>query len=422
MIAEAPLSYDEARTLANDVDPEVRRKLASREDLKPELLYFLAEDKAPEVRRSVAANASAPRQTHILLAKDDDQEVRVGLAEKLARIAPDLSGDELDKLRQSTHESLNFLAQDEITKVRQILSEILKDVTNAPPDLIKKLALDTELLVAGPVLEFSPVLEDDDLIEIISKGTVKGGLNAISNRQGVGEGVADAIVSTNDEEAIADLLGNDTAQIREQTLDDLIEKADKVELWQAPLVSRPTLSSGAATRLAQFVADNLLENLSSRDDLDDDALEAVKSMVHHRISAKGDGDNTAGSAHGLEFLHTEPPMEVAEHLMAAGRLDYNVISKALQANDYPFVFAALAVSAKIDINVAREIFVSHSAKGVAALVWKANFSAKAAVLVQQRMTGIAPADILEEKKGGGYLLTEDEMEWQLSFFDSRVNK
>ncbi|MBL6931867.1 MAG: DUF2336 domain-containing protein, partial [Rhodospirillales bacterium] len=262
MSADAPLSYNEARNLANDNDTAVRCKLAAREDLTPEILYFLAEDKAPEVRRTVAANASAPRQTHTLLAQDKDAEVRFGLAEKLARIAPDLSDDERDKLRQSTHESLNLLAKDEIIKVRQILSETLKDVANAPPDVVKRLALDSELVVAGPVLECSPVLNDEDLIEIIAHGTAKGGLNAISSRQGVGEGVSDAIVATNDETAIADLLGNDTAQIREQTLDDLIEKADNIELWHAPLVSRPKLPSGAATRLAQFVADTLLEKLS----------------------------------------------------------------------------------------------------------------------------------------------------------------
>ncbi|NQU57550.1 MAG: DUF2336 domain-containing protein [Rhodospirillales bacterium] len=415
MSSEGLLSYDEARDMAHDSDPEVRRKLAARADVKAEILYFLAEDAAPEVRRTVAANAAAPHQTHTLLAKDEDPGVRFGLAEKLGRIAPDLSDDERVKLRQSIHDSLNLLAKDEITKVRQILSDTLKDVTNAPPDMIKLLAMDGELAVAGPVLECSPVLNDEDLLEIISLGTVKGGLNAISKRQGVGEGVSDAIVATNDEEAIADLLGNGTAQIREQTLDDLIEKADSIELWHAPLVSRPKLPSGAATRLAQFVADSLLEKLSSRDDLDDETLEAVKSMVHHRISAEGPGD-------GLDFLQGTPPIDVAERLMAADRLDQNVIGKALHANDHLFVFAALVVRAGIDIKVATKIFSSHSAKGVTALVWKTGLPAKLAVMVLQRMAGIAPTEITETILDGDYSMTKDELEWQLEYFNTRVHK
>ena len=422
MNSKAPLSYDEARDMAHDSDPEVRRKLAAREDVKAEILYFLAEDAAPEVRRTVAANANAPRQTHTLLAKDEDEEVRFGLAEKLARIAPDLSDDERDKLRQSTHESLTLLAKDEITKVRQILSETLKDVTNAPADVIKSLAMDGELAVAGPVLECSPVLNDEDLIEIISLGTVKGGLNAISRRQGVGEGVSEAIVATSDEEAIADLLGNGTAQIREETLDDLIAKADSIELWHAPLVSRPKLPSGAATRLAQFVADNLLEKLSGRDDLDDDTLEAVKSMVHHRISTGGKGEGSSSSVHALDFLQVAPPIEVAERLMAAERLDENVIGKALNASDHPFVFAALVVRAGVNIGVAHKIFSAHSAKGVTALVWKSGLSAKMAAMILQRMAGIAPMEILDTISEGRYSMSKDEMAWQLAYFNTRVNK
>jgi uncharacterized protein (DUF2336 family) len=420
MIADAPLSYDEARELANDNDPVVRCKLAAREDLSPEMLYFLAEDTAPEVRRTVAANKTAPRQTHTLLAKDEDAEVRFGLAEKLARLAPELSDDERSKLRKSTHESLSLLARDEITKVRQILSDTLKDVSTAPPDVIKSLAMDSELDVAGPVLECSPVLQDEDLIEIISAGTAAGGLNAISRRQGVGEGVSEAIVETDDETAIADLLNNDTAQIREQTLDDLIERADNVELWHAPLVSRPKLPSGAATRLAQFVADTLLDKLSSRDDLDEKTLEAVKSMVHHRISAGGDGES--GAVHGQDFLRMELPVDVAKNLMIANRLDRNVIGKALHANDYSFVLAALSVRTRTDVNVVKEIFSSYSAKGVTALVGKSGLPAKMAVLIQQRMAGISPSNILDVKAGGGYSMSEDEMDWQLSYFASRVNK
>ncbi len=422
MNSDTPLSYDEARDLANDPDLEIRRKLAAREDLTPEILYYLAEDKAPEVRRTIAANATAPRQTHTLLAQDKDVEVRSGLAEKLARIAPELSDDERDTLRKSTLESLNLLAKDEITKVRQILSDTLKDVADAPADVVKKLAMDSDLVVAGPVLEFSPVLNDEDLIEIISIGTVKGGLNAISSRQGVGEGVSEAIVATNDEEAIADLLGNDTAQIREQTLDDLIEKADSVELWHAPLVSRPKLPSRAATRLAQFVADTLLEKLYGRDDLDEETLEAVKSMFHHRLSKQGAGDGASASAQGLDYMQVDPPIAVAERLMAANRLDRNVIGKALHANDYAFVLAALAVKAGIDIEVVRKIFVSHSAKGIVSLVWKSGLSAQTAVLIQQRMAGVAPTDILNIKTDGVYPLSDDEMEWQLSYFDTRVKK
>ena len=168
------------------------------------------------------------------------------LAAKIARVAPDLSAAEQNKARDATYEALELLAEDQITKVRKILSEALKDIANAPPDVIKTLALDTEIEVSGPVLEFSPVLTDDDLIQIIEAGPAKGGLNAISKRTQVSEGISDAIVHTDNIEAIADLLSNDSAQIREATLDDLIENAPDVGLWHAPPSTASTTRCGGA--------------------------------------------------------------------------------------------------------------------------------------------------------------------------------
>jgi len=411
---QSPLEYEEAKRMANDPDPAVRRSLAGRSDLKPELLYFLAEDEDKEVRRRVAANAAAPRQTHDLLARDADDEVRQDLAGKLARIAPGLSSDERTKLRQSTHETLALLASDQVTKVRQILSETLKDVTNVPADVIKRLAMDTELVVAGPVLEYSPILTDDDLIEIINFGPAKGGLSSISKRRGVGENVADAIVATDDIHAIADLLGNDTAQIREQALDDLISRADSIELWHAPLVSRPTLPSGAASRLALFVADNLLDQLTARSDLDGDTLEAVKSVIHRRLGDRGEV-GTARPDLSSDFMTIDPPVDIAKRLLAAGRLDERVISRALHSDDHAFVLAALAVRAELPIETAQKIFASHSAKGIVSLTWKAGFPAKLAAQLQQRMAAIIPDEVLKEKDDGNFPLSEDEMNWQIGF-------
>jgi len=287
-------------------------------------------------------------------------------------------------------------------------------VTTVPADVIKRLAMDTELVVAGPVLEYSPILTDDDLIEIINFGPAKGGLSSISRRQGVGEDVADAIVATDDIHAIADLLGNDTAQIREQALDDLISRADSIELWHAPLVSRPTLPSGAASRLALFVADNLLDQLTARSDLDGDTLEAVKSVVHRRLG-DGGGEDTPPMDLSSDFMTVNPPIDIAKRLQAAGRLDEKVILRALNSNDFAFVLAALAVRAELPVETARSIFASHSAKGIVAITWKAGLPARLAAQLQQRLAAITPGEVLKEQKNGNFPLSEDEMQWQIDF-------
>ncbi len=161
------ITYERAKELARSDDPAVRAALAERADVAPELLYFLAEDASADVRRAVAGNQAAPRQTDLLLAHDADEDVRGGLAAKIATVAPNLSADETNKVYAQTYEALETLASDQITKVRALLSEALKEVVDAPPEIIKTLAQDLEIEVSGPVLEFSRSLPTRTLLKFL---------------------------------------------------------------------------------------------------------------------------------------------------------------------------------------------------------------------------------------------------------------
>ncbi len=411
---ETGLSYEQAKALAQSDDPEIRQQLATRPDLVPEILYFLAEDPAPEVRRAIAANGAAPAQANLMLATDHDEGVRSGLAEKIARLAPDLSAAEKDRLRRMTYETLQLLARDQATRVRQLLAETLKDVAHAPPEVIKRLARDAELVVAGPVLEFSPVLTDQDLLDIITGDVAAGALSAISRRAEVTAPVADAIAASDDDGAVAVLLANPSAQIREETLDRLIDRAPQFEEWHAPLVRRPRLSAAAASRLAAFVADNLVQTLTERHDLDPETAAAVSAAVRRRLAD--------GRAPAPRPLHAEEPVDsplvVARSMHQAGRLEEKIIAVALDSNDRDFAMAALAVRADLPLDLVQKVVVTQSPKGVVALAWKAQLSPAFAVQLQSKLARVPPSDILAPEKDGSYPMSAEEMSWQLKFFAS----
>lgn len=409
------ITYERAKELARSDDASVRRALAEREDLSPELLYYLAEDTSADVRLAVASNEFAPRQTDLLLAKDTNADVRGGLAAKIATVAPGLSEAESNKVFAQTHEALETLANDQITKVRAILSDALKDVVDAPPEIIKMLANDLEIEVSGPVLEFSPVLSEADLIQIIERGPANGGVAAIARRTEVSENLADAIIGSEDVDGIADLLGNDSAQIREEALDDLINQSSSVELWQAPLVSRAELPDGAAQRMAGFLAENLLDALKQRSDLDAGALAAVSGIVRDRVAGKKAAEAKAVGA-GFDFLKVEPPIEKVTRLHDAEKLTDASIIKAMQAGDHVFVFAALIVRSGVDQTVARRIFIEKSPHGVVALIGKAKFPMTLLGMIQQQMGRIAPSEVLEPHDDGSFPLAADEVDWQIEFF------
>lgn len=408
-------TYQEAKELAQSTDTTVRAELAARTDLPPELLYFLAGDQSADVRRAVAANDSAPRQTDLILAQDKDADVRGDLASKIAKVAPGLSNEETNKIKAQTYEALETLAQDQMVVVRAALSEALKDVVDAPHDVIRTLAGDLAIEVSGPVLEYSPVLTESDLIEIIDARPESAAVAAVARRTDVTENLADAIIGTDDMEGIADLLGNDSAQIREEALDDLIQRSQDVELWQAPLVARPKLPDGAAQRMAGFIARNLVDQLRQRTDLDSSAIDAVSNVLNDRFGSDSPSVDNAVSA-GFDFLKVEPPVATAERLQKAGKLSNDVIVKALRAGDHSFVFAALIVRSGVSTPVATRIFMERNPQAIVALIAKSELPASIIVTTQQQMGRIAPSEIVHPESDGSMPLSKDEIDWQLEFF------
>ncbi|MDJ0980472.1 MAG: DUF2336 domain-containing protein [Kiloniellales bacterium] len=407
------LPYDEAKAHIQSADPRVRAELAGRADLRPEMLYYLAEDAEAAVRVEVAANAATPYQADVLLSEDRDEAVRAGLAAKVARVLPGLGPAEHKRAEAYVEKVLVTLARDEAVRVRRVLAEAVKDLTEVPGEVVQRLARDATPAVATPVLEFSPLLSEADLIEIIEAGCAEGQLEAISRRRGLGAPVADAVVAVDSEPATAALLANDSAQIREETLDLLVERARKVVAWQEPLVARPKLSMAAVRKLAAFVADRLVEDLEARQDLDSKTAKSLAKEVKKRLKAR----EKAAREKSRQEDEEVSPEERAKALEAKGELTEAVIAEALGAGDRGFVAAALAEKSGLAETAIAKVLDAQSAKGVVSLAWKAGLSAEFAVQLQTRLGGIAPGDLLRPR-GGGYPLSEDEMTWQLELFES----
>lgn len=441
---ETPITYDEAKEMAASPDADVRGRLAQRHDTRPEILYFLATDQDSSVRRHIAANEATPVQADVLLTDDVDDSVRGSLAEKIAHLSAGLSANETDKLRRMTYDALDKLARDQAVHVRQVISETLKDIADAPQPIIQQLARDAESVVCGPVLQYSPVLSEDDLLEIIEGTSGRGALSFVSRRRDVGEKLSDAIAASSDKDAISHLLGNKSAQIREETLDQLIDRAPDYPEWHQPLVDRPKLPPTAAGKLARFVAENLISVLERRKDLKKDQLDAVREVVQRRIASgefekredaateakmvKGEKAGKAGgpekaepkggntAAAGEEEGEDEPAFEKALALHAKKKLTDKEVAKALAANDVKFARAALAVLAGISPDAVTKVLNTHSAKGVVSLAWKAGLPADLAVKIQVKLGHVPPSQTLNPRNGNQYPLSEDDMNWQLEFF------
>lgn len=390
------MDYEKAKELSTDPDATVRCNVAQQPDVRPEILFYLADDGDAGVRRAVAENRRTPRQADLILTRDDDQSVRERLAAKIGALVPEFAREEREKIRALSDKVLETLARDQAVRVRQIVAEALKDSVHAPVAVIQKLARDIEIQVAGPILEHSPLLTDEDLLEIISAGPIRGALIAIAKRRQLSDKLSDgvavaALADPAESNSVRRLLQNHSAQIREDTLDRILDQASRIPVWHEPLVERPTLPMKAIKRLAAFVGRSLLEALQQRPDLDAATAKDVAKAVQRRLEAEG----AAADA---------PP--VGEEAIAA----------AIGAGKREAIAAALARDSKLPASVVSAILASKSAKAVTALAWRAKLPMRQALQLQLRIAHIPPTAALNPRGGTDYPLTPAEMEWQLGLF------
>lgn len=405
-------AYERQRAVLLSPDAAARRDLAAAADTRPEILYFLADDRTASVRQAIAANPRTPEQVDAKLVRDPDEQVREALAGRIARLLPDLPPSDRDGLRDRVIGLLETLARDEASRVRRTIAEALKDVSGAPPGLIGTLARDIDLAVAEPVLRFSPLLSDGDLLDIIAGTAETRRLAAIAGRPNLQADVSDALVGTDNESAVAALLANPSAQIREETLDLVLDRATETESWHAPLAERPGLTSRAAGRIASFLSAALLERFQRRDDLAAPVRAAIEQQVEKRLTE----DEPARDAPVRQTID-EAEAE-ARRLHAAGKLEPDAVAAALSDGRRAFVKAALAVRGGLSIAVVEKILAARSAKGVVALAWKAALNMPIAVQLQQRMGGIVPRQVVRARPGHDWPLTADELAWHLELFDA----
>jgi uncharacterized protein (DUF2336 family) len=122
------------------------------------------------------------------------------------------------------------------------ISVRMAPVPNAPTRLIRRLANDAEILVAGPVLSQSPRLSEDDLCEIArAKGNAH--LLAISARRNLSTPVTDILIDRGDNDVARTVAGNETARLSEQGFTRLLKRAEGDEAISASVYARPDLPS-----------------------------------------------------------------------------------------------------------------------------------------------------------------------------------
>jgi uncharacterized protein (DUF2336 family) len=388
----------------------VRVHLAASDSTAPAVLEVLAGDGSVFVRAAVAMNRAAPAAADRLLAGDDDARVRALLARRLAGLIPDLAPAECSTLTGHVLGLLAILVEDETVRVRSAIADIVKDMKHAPRDLILRLARDAAAPVSEPVIRLSPLLTTEDLLLLLTEAQNSATATAIARRPRLHPAVADLIATGTDQEAIAALLANRSAAIREATLDMLIARAAQHVAWQEPLVHRPALTPRAARALSEIVTTQLLGVLAGRGDLDAAVIRELRQRLQARLV---DGEPAEPPEPTLQEA-----MAQAQALRGDSRLDEAALLCAAQRGESRLCIAMLAAGARVPVAAVERAVAQRNAKGIVSLVWQAGHSMRCAGPLQMLLARMGPAQVLRGPAGGGFPLAEEEMRWQLGFLQN----
>ncbi|MBV9558048.1 MAG: DUF2336 domain-containing protein, partial [Pseudolabrys sp.] len=133
------------------------------------------------------------------------------------------------------------------------LAERMSLIGNAPRTLVGRLARENEIMVAGPLLRRSPVLDESTLVEI-ARAKGQGHLLAMAERPALSSGVTDVIIKRGDRDVIRRTAGNQGAAFSETGYSELIKRASQDGVLTLTVGQRNDLSD---EKLKQLLAGSL---------------------------------------------------------------------------------------------------------------------------------------------------------------------
>lgn len=276
------------------------------------------------------------------LLNDPSPESRADAAAKIAThydAAANFGAQE----RKLAEEIFSIMCRDAEVRVREAIATNLKDCPYLPHDIAHRLATDVDA-VSLPVLMFSSVLTDEDLIEIVRSQSEEK-QKAIAARPTVSANVSDALIETRNEAVVGTLVANEGADISEKSLQRVLDEFSHSDFVKSSMVARPSLPLEVTERLVTMVSERLQQELLVRHELSSEQLSDLILQSREKatlglLSQDGKGQDAR---------------RMIVHLYRNGRLTPTILLRALCMGDMEFFESGIAVMSRIPLTHTRQM-------------------------------------------------------------------
>lgn len=290
-----------------------------------------------------------------LLVREPSAAMRSRIAEKI------VDGYSLGGFSASetalANEIFRLLVRDTERKVRLLLADRLKSCMHVPHDIIWALANDTSHEVAVPVLQYSHVLTEDELVAIVAATREHPRLFAIASRNSISKELAHALVEKNDNKVTKQLLSNRSITLADTTLESILEDFSRDNSVLEELVYHGGLPYTFAEKLFTIVSDNLKNQLCKK-------YRMNRALVDGEVDASRE---TATLQFLAPWMSQQDINELVDQMHRNGRLTDSVIIRSLCIGDLRFFETAIARRVGIPSSNARILILDPGPLGFKAL-------------------------------------------------------
>ncbi|WP_316861144.1 DUF2336 domain-containing protein [uncultured Cohaesibacter sp.] len=156
--------------------------------------------------------------------------------------------------------------------------------TSVPNDVAMKLAQD-DVQVAGPMLQHSPVLTDEDFVTL-SQTLPNSHLEKIAQRESLSGVVTDALIENGGRSVWHKVSQNKGAEITEKGFETLVSNASGDDILQNNLCSRPDITEQAARKLLPLLPDEGKKRLSQLFEKNAELAGALVDGAKRKVAAE----------------------------------------------------------------------------------------------------------------------------------------
>jgi len=339
----------------------------------------------PDSASQSSALALSPDDIRRLL-EDASTQTRIDITQK---IAASYGTQELhDREYKVAEQIFRLLLRDTEIKVRATLAEQIKSSTVIPRDIVLKMARDVES-VSLPVLEFSAIFTDDDLVDLIQSTQATSRHLAVTKRRNVSQLVSNALLATNNDMVATSLVKNNGADIAAADLTLLIDKNSANNEMMEAMGARSKLPLAAAEKLVSIVSGSLAEALKKKYQLATSDMEAPVAATRESetLDIMQDMDDDEAIERLVSQMHT------------SDRLSPSIILSSLCQGNFAFFEASLARLSNIPINNVRQLISDKGELGFRALYNKSGLPDTMFPAVRMLLRVVREMAILGERPG-----------------------